>query len=786
MNVFRSIVLAVLVVCVPNAFGADYYVRAGGSDGAAGTSPGNAWASVSHAASRVRAGDTVYVGAGTYEGQVAVSSPGTAGENIRFIADASGARTGDAGAVVLRNATTQPVVRLVGADYVRFDGFSVEGGSEGASIDGSSGVVFEDCIFIGARNRAVHLLNGAGVSIRHGTIRDTVHGIEIANGEAEISDSTITALSGDAVWVQNVGSSAEVRRTRVIDVRRGAMANNGTLTLVNTLIHETSGEGVYTQNSSVLRLIHCTIDTATAEGARFSGTAIVHNNIFSNMGSHCTRLDGGRVTMSHNLMFTRRGDRSNRFNSPNEFEFDPEYVDPAGDDFSLATGSRARDIGIVQASYTSTDLTGRSRPEGAGVDLGAYEGQQTPKVFYVRQDGSDANDGLTPRAAFRTIQHAAHQCTLPGSTIYVGPGTYTETVLLQPGIGEGMVSGTREDPTRVIADTGGAETMTTPGPVILDGRGSATTAVDSTDIAHWSFEGFRIENYRLYAVRTNRGGVSLVDSIVEMPSSYAFYSLNTSDVTLSGCVFNRDVGSRHGVWIRNSTAASEVQILVTGNRFNATEAVRAGSDFRGGFSRAQQSSASYGVVIWNFATQGDSWVEVSNNIITHSYLPVYTYTRDASVTTRVLNNTITNSLYSIYSYSQGGPGFSINNAISEGYYGLLAYGQSPTVRGHLEHALTFDMNRVRRPYISSDLITDDPMFVDPDGGDFSLRRGSSCADAGWADMAPGRDIDGRSRPADGDNDGDPAVDIGAVELVVGPSNVRVVRWREVSPIGEGD
>ncbi|GAG10470.1 unnamed protein product, partial [marine sediment metagenome] len=66
-------------------------------------------------------------------------------------------------------------------------------------------------------------------------------------------------------------------------------------------------------------------------------------------------------------------------------------------------------------------------------------------------------------------------------------------------------------------------------------------------------------------------------------------------------------------------------------------------------------------------------------------------------------------------------------------------------------------------------ISEDPLFVDPEAGDFHLDDASPCVDAGDND-APGLppfDFDGDPRVIDGDDDEVAVVDIGADELVPG-------------------
>ncbi len=61
----------------------------------------------------------------------------------------------------------------------------------------------------------------------------------------------------------------------------------------------------------------------------------------------------------------------------------------------------------------------------------------------------------------------------------------------------------------------------------------------------------------------------------------------------------------------------------------------------------------------------------------------------------------------------------------------------------------------------------DPLFADPDNGDFRLQTGSPCIDAGDPNFVPApgaTDLDGLKRLWDGDANGVAAVDMGAYEF----------------------
>jgi hypothetical protein len=66
-------------------------------------------------------------------------------------------------------------------------------------------------------------------------------------------------------------------------------------------------------------------------------------------------------------------------------------------------------------------------------------------------------------------------------------------------------------------------------------------------------------------------------------------------------------------------------------------------------------------------------------------------------------------------------------------------------------------------YVGEGNIDADPLFLEPDNGDFHLGPGSPCIDAGTNPGAPATDYEGDPRPIDGDGDGTATVDMGVDE-----------------------
>jgi len=129
-------------------------------------------------------------------------------------------------------------------------------------------------------------------------------------------------------------------------------------------------------------------------------------------------------------------------------------------------------------------------------------------TFYVRVNGSDSNDGITPQRAFLTIQHAISHCVEPGSTVYIGPGTYNECLYIGLGTGTSSVSGTESDPVRLIGDTTGSQTEDDAGPIILDSSGYIL-GILIYNRQNWAIENLTILNQSYYGIFGYLEGVSI-------------------------------------------------------------------------------------------------------------------------------------------------------------------------------------------------------------------------------------------------------------------------------------
>ena len=121
-----SIVLALSLFHASTATAATYFVRQSGDDEHVGSMPGKAWATLTKAARTVRAGDTVLVGGGTFDGPLPIANSGTKDAAIVFVADTRGEFTGDAGPCVVTSSRGSVVI-LEEKSHVQFRGLSFRG-----------------------------------------------------------------------------------------------------------------------------------------------------------------------------------------------------------------------------------------------------------------------------------------------------------------------------------------------------------------------------------------------------------------------------------------------------------------------------------------------------------------------------------------------------------------------------------------------------------------------------------------------------------------------------------
>lgn len=295
-----------------------YYVRRTGSDAAAGTSAGAAWATIGKAlgASGIASGDTVYIGAGIYRESVTVAMTSATVET-KVVGDITGQYTGDAGEIVWTNYTTSDHVAAVttaplilsARDYLTFQNITFVSGSTAPCINAASGstnINFSVCTFLSyVSGNGISFTNAYGVS---GTLsidrciffvlRGIGINITLASGSGADYDVN-TTIKNCLVMGAVTGASSGI-----VVTSSGTSANyGGGVDILNCTIIS-AGTGVTTTTARISLTYPCTLNNCiimanTGIVANTSGQLIENYNfLFAN--TLRTNVTAGAQSISDN------------------------------------------------------------------------------------------------------------------------------------------------------------------------------------------------------------------------------------------------------------------------------------------------------------------------------------------------------------------------------------------------------------------------------------------------------------------------------------------------------
>lgn len=423
--VLRALVVLVLLLLTSAARAATYFVSTAGNDANPG-SQAAPWRTLQKAGDVAGAGDLVTVLPGTYVGFRPRKS-GTAQAPVRFVAQAGvvvnapGAANSNGDNIWVRNV-----------DYVVIDGFeSTAAPRSGVAVQGepdlnSTGVVVRNChchdngrwgIFTGfSRDLLLEDNETSYSAIEHGIyVSNSGDRPVVRRNHAHHNNASGIQLNADPIQMgddpddpqgDGIIEQALIEANLIHDngVAGGAAINLASVrdsVIRNNLLYANratgiagwdDGEGSNLYGTRDNRILGNTI--VQPSGSRFAisllngstgnlilGNVLLHLGTRGSVSADPSSQSG--LVSDYNAVVNRFSDDDAFFTLAQwrGFGFDAHsflatpavlFVDGAADDYRLSATSPARDSGSAHAELPN-DRTGVARPQGSGVDVGAYE-----------------------------------------------------------------------------------------------------------------------------------------------------------------------------------------------------------------------------------------------------------------------------------------------------------------------------------------------------------------------------------------------------------------------------
>ncbi len=299
-------------------------------------------------------------------------------------------------------------IDTVGTNVDIFDSIVTGGTGPGLNLFGSTGTIDGNTFSLnkGSTGDAVDVVDGT-ITLTNNTL-DSNEGAGIAflaanstspGPSARVSGNTVLRNRSGGILADS-GRSLKIDGNLIKDNGSGIrVAGSATALLTNNIIVRSTdpvaGNGIEAADSSSVRAVNNTVFNNSHYGVVLSGKATlsVVNSIISSNGTADVQGAG-----QGDIQFSLIGDGSLPGN--NNIGGNPEFTDPAGDDYTLTPGSPALEAGTNNAAglpfldfsrrfRVSSGTSGPGRSDDGRVDLGALEaGSSYPLIFPLIANGN--------------------------------------------------------------------------------------------------------------------------------------------------------------------------------------------------------------------------------------------------------------------------------------------------------------------------------------------------------------------------------------------------------------
>jgi len=422
------------------AAGNTYYVSAStGSDANNGLSAGAPFATIQKAHDVSAPGDTILIMSGTYgqtsgQGVVEITRSGLPGAYITYKA------YDPAHKPVLKVTTAWNHIRVTGASYIKIEDLIIEGNQDDITQQQAQAVYDHmiannptntvDWDYVGTTNTNGIVIAGAGSQISHHVELRNLDvskcpGGGIGSSVADYITFENNRVHDNSKWSIYGNSGISIYEPVDIDtntstykniIRNNVSYNNATTLPFYATQAMSDGNGIilddfnFTQNPGtpyqgktlVVNNIVYNNGGSGIHAYESTNVDIVNNTAYNN--NQTDELDWGQifanlsadVNITNNILYARTGYPVNANYSNTNVVYDynvyyngtpvvsgthdivanPNFVNAANGNFKLNANSPAIDAGTSTLA-PATDYEGTARPQGNGVDIGAYETQSS-------------------------------------------------------------------------------------------------------------------------------------------------------------------------------------------------------------------------------------------------------------------------------------------------------------------------------------------------------------------------------------------------------------------------